>query len=117
MPAYDQCPKTFMGAILTGKRQFLFKSDVPVLSAPKWPELGLKAVWTRVSGDRILMSYFPPMESKSSKLPPRDFFWGVLQSLRPEYCETLIAEAAAKRSELQDTFVAGNSILNIGITK
>ena len=51
LPPFSKCNKVFLGQILTGARNCLAKRDVPRLSVPKWPELGLPAVFPKVAGD------------------------------------------------------------------
>ena len=97
LPPYQQCTKLHLGQILAGKVQVLRKKDVPRLSCPKWPELGISTIWPQVQNDKELMTYFPKDYLLSKKQPPREFFWGIMQSVRPNYCETLIKEAQHRR--------------------
>ena len=48
LPPYDECSKLFLGQILTKQRKVLLKKDVPVLAAPKWPELALCDLWPKI---------------------------------------------------------------------
>ena len=59
LPPYDQCPKQFLGQVLTGKKKVLYRREVPRLSAPKWPELGMNEIWPKIKDDRVLQQYFP----------------------------------------------------------
>ena len=45
LPPYDWSSKVYLGQLLTGKRRYLLKRQVPVLSAPRWPELSLADIW------------------------------------------------------------------------
>ena len=99
LPAYSKCNKVFLGQILTGARNCLAKRDVPRLSVPKWPELGLPAVWPKVAGDEVLMSYFPKEVAEDGHFPDRDHFWGVLQTIRSEFAQTLVQEAQHLRAQ------------------
>jgi len=106
----------FLGEVITGKKRVLKKKDVPRLSAPHWQELSLKEIWPKVSQDKELLLYFP-RESKLDMRPPdRTFFWGVMQTIRADFCEVLIGEAKAKRNQAISTVPKSNTILNIGIT-
>ena len=48
-----------MAQILTKKKKVLLKKDVPVLQAPKWPELATADIWQKVQNDPRVMAYFP----------------------------------------------------------
>ena len=98
LPPYDECPKFFMGQILTNKKKVLKKKDVPRSSAPKWPELALSDLWPRIQNDSAVMAYFPRFHGPQVKAPNRQFFWGILFTLRGDFCESLIDEAAEKRA-------------------
>ncbi len=117
LPPYEWCSKIFLGQLLTGKRKWVFRKDVPRLSAPKWPELALADIWPQIQEDRELLLYFPERATINAKLPNRDFFWGILQTLRQNYCEDLIAEAQDRRSAVKSRVPNANTILNIGVTK
>ena len=117
LPPFEECPKVFLAQIITGKKQVVDKRLVPRLSAPKWPELSLKEIWERVKGDEQLMQYFPQRSPLDTKLPNRDFFWGVMFSVRLNYSEELVAEARRKRSQRHVIKPMANTLLNVGITR
>ena len=68
------------------------------MSPPTWPEISVKAIWPEIESDKEIMQYFPERIPESTKLPSREFMWGVLYTLRPNYCEALIKEAMTIRS-------------------
>ena len=70
-----------------------------------------------MAGDKEIRSYFPERGLLDRKLPPRDFFWKVMQTLRPDYCEQLIKEAQHTRSAMRRRVPQANTILNVGVTK
>jgi len=50
-------------------------------------------------------------------MPPRSFFWSVLFTLRGDFCDDLITEAAEERGRIRPAKDPKNTILNIGIAK
>ena len=52
LPPYDECPKFFLGQILTNKKMVLNKKDVPRSTAPKWPELAINDLWPRIQNNK-----------------------------------------------------------------
>ena len=116
LPPFSNCPKLYLGQILTGQRQVLEKRNVPRMTAPKWPELGLATIWAQVQLDKELMEYFPKTSLLDMRPPSRQFFWGIMFALRGDFCEELIAEAQDKRAAAGVVRPQSHTILNIGIT-
>jgi hypothetical protein len=48
------------------------------------------------------MQYLPDQEQGSSKLPEREFFLGILGTLRPQYLERIIQDAEKASFKEQD---------------
>ena len=117
LPPFDQTPKSFMAQILCRQKKVLLKKDVPVLSAPKWPELATAEIWAKLQNDALVMSYFPREHKPGQKLPDRNFLWRVLFTLRGDWCEDLILEAHRLRAEKAPSRDPKNTILNVGITR
>ena len=79
--------------------------------------MAIKDIWAQIQKDKQLMEYFPKSSALDNRPPNRSFFWGVMFTLRKDYCEELIAEAQAKRAEHGVKFPKAHTILNVGITK
>ena len=69
------------------------KREVPLSTAPKWPELGVAEVWPRLLHDKDLLRYFPREWSEDGVPADRTFMWKILYALRPHFTETLVREA------------------------
>ena len=104
-----------MAQIITGQKKVLYRKDVPQLKAPLWPELALNELWPQFKADAMLMEYLP--NSASKKNPPREFVWGVLQSLQHDYCEKLIGEAFDKRQRARVKPNNAKTLVNVGVTQ
>ena len=61
--------------------------------------------------DPVLSKYLPSKEQLSGKLPERDFFFGVLSTLRNQYMRDVIAEAHKKRFTVADDDAKKEGIL------
>ena len=48
-------------------------------------------------GDPVLAKYLSSKEQLSGKLPEREFFFGILCTLKQDYMKEIIAEASKKR--------------------
>ena len=117
MPEFTLCSKVFLAQILIDEKKALERLKVPRCNIPKWPELAVHLVWERVKNDPNVMVYFPP-ERSDSKLPPRDYFWGILTAINPAFVESLVGEARQIRVQHRQGIVQrGNTLTKIGITK
>ena len=52
--------------------------------------------------DPVLSKYLPNKDQLSNKLPEREFFFGVMCTLKKQYMTDIIAEAQAKRYKIED---------------
>ena len=52
-----------------------------------------------VAQDPAIMKYFPDWKP-GKKLPPRDFFWHIINKLKPSYVKQIVASAISNREEL-----------------
>ena len=55
-----------------------------------------------VMKDELLVKYLPKKEQLSGRLPERDFFFGLLCTLRHRYMKEIIADAQRARSTTSD---------------
>ncbi len=62
----------------------------------------MKNLYPDAMKDPVLSKYLPSKEQVSNKLPERDFFFGVLCTLRRQYVTDIIEEANKKRFKVGD---------------
>lgn len=74
-------------------------NEVKRINVPQYDEISVKNLWAEVSQDPELMKYFPDTKC-SSKLPERDYFFGVLCTLQPEYINSIIDHANKERNSI-----------------
>ena len=75
--------------------------DVKLVSVPKYEELSVKALYPQVEVDTELMLYFPTKQKKS-QFPDREYFLNVLNTLRNELTQNIIAKAQSLRNTAAD---------------
>jgi hypothetical protein len=80
----------FLKAILANKKKALHQSKVKLMEVPKFPELSVKSMFEEAIRDPEVGIYLPDFEMNSKKFPEREFFFGVLASLRPDYLKQVI---------------------------
>ena len=62
----------------------------------------MKNLYEDALKDLVLTKYLPTKEQLSNKLPEREFFFGVLCTLRKQYMTDIIQDASKKRFKVSD---------------
>ncbi len=71
-----------MRDILSEKKSYLKQNDVIRLDVPAYQEISVKNLYEDAMKDPVLSKYLPTKEQLSNKLPERDFFFGIVCTLR-----------------------------------
>jgi len=85
----------FFQQILEGSKGHLFQKNVNERRVPNWPEVSVARAWAQLESDTRLMAYLP--DKKGDKMPPKRWFWGVVNTLRGHWCDAFLGEAAEQR--------------------
>jgi len=72
------------------------------MEVPHYQEISVKNLYPDAMKDPVLSKYLPSKEQVSNKLPERDFFFGVVCTLRRQYVTDIIEEANKKRFKVGD---------------
>lgn len=67
------------------------------MSVPLYQEISVKSLYPDAMKDPVLSRYLPNPDQLSGKLPERDFFFGILCTLKQQYMKDVIADANNKR--------------------
>ena len=86
MPDEASMNKDFFKAVLAGQKQLLKKQEVSYITVPHYDELSVKALWPELKKDGEFMQFFPA-EYPKGRGPPREYFYNVLNTLKPEYLQ------------------------------
>lgn len=86
------CPTVFLNAVFAGEKILLKRRKVKTIEVPKYKELCVKKVMEAIVNDAELIKHLPDL-TMSKKLPDRDFLFNIINSLRPEYMESIIDTA------------------------
>ena len=70
---------------------------------PKYEELSVKNLYPDAIKDQVIGPYLPDLEMNSQRLPERDFFFGILGTLKPDYLKKIIDEAFNNRFQAGKT--------------
>lgn len=88
--------KDFLKQVLVGEKQLLKMAKVKPVNVPNYDELSVKRLYPLLKEDPELSQYLPDVTSKS-RLPARDYFFTVLNTLQPAYLEAIIKKAQDSR--------------------
>ena len=97
LPTLSGTSLDFMRDILKEAKQHLKTNEVIHIDVPHYPELSVKNMYEDAMRDEVLAKYLPSKKQLSNKLPERDFFFGVLATLRRQYMTDVIKQAHEHR--------------------
>ena len=83
----------FMRDILSEAKMFLRQNEVNHMEVPCYQEISVKNLYEDAMKDELLVKYLPTKEQLSGRLPERDFFFGLMCTLRNQYMKDIIAGA------------------------
>jgi hypothetical protein len=85
MPSLKGTKLIFLRAIFCNKKKALKQTKIHNIVVPHYEELSVKNLYADAMKDELLKDYLPELEENSNRLPERNFFFGILGTLRPEY--------------------------------
>ena len=88
--------KDFLRQILKDDKSLLKLSDVSPVHMPKYDELSVKNLYAKFKHDKEFMSHFPD-HLPQGKLPDRQYFFNILNTLHEDYTQQLLKHAADQR--------------------
>ena len=100
MPTQKGTKVSFLRAIFCNKKKALKQTNVSSIVVPHYDELSVKNLYADAMKDELVKDYLPDLEQNSNRVPERDFFFGILNSLRPQYIKKVIEDANKVRYEV-----------------
>jgi hypothetical protein len=111
LPSIQGTKLSFLRDILSEEKRHLKQNEVIQLEVPSYQELSVKALYDDAMNEPTLKKYLPSRQQLSGKLPERDFFFGVLCTLKQQYMRDIIDEASKKRFKIEDADDSKKGIL------
>ena len=90
LPTMKGTKLSFMRDILADKKLHLKQNEVIRLDIPAYQELSVKNLNEDDMKDPVLTKCLPTKEQLSNKLPEREFFFGIMCTLRKQYMTDII---------------------------
>ena len=84
--------KDFLNEVFSDKKKLFEINKVKRINVPKYDELSVLSFWPQMQEDENFMKYFPTKFPKG-RVPDREYFWNIMNTLMPEYTAQLIKNA------------------------
>jgi hypothetical protein len=78
----------------------LKKNQVTYIHVPGYDELSVKRLWASLKDDKNFVVFFQD-EYPKDKLPCRDYFFNILNSVYPDYLKSIMEHASKERFTAQ----------------
>ena len=88
---------SFLRDLLSDKKQHLKRNEVIHMAIPNYKEISVKNLYDDAMKDPVLSKYLPSKEQLSGKLPEREFFFGVMCTLKNNYMKEILKGANDQR--------------------
>lgn len=114
--------KDFLKQILAGTKKLYHLNEIKPVYVPQYDELSVKRLWPNLKRANDFMIFLPD-ELPKGRLPDRDYFFTVLNTLNEEYVAHIINEAGKTRfsgdgeKNKNETILMSNEIGNMLMEK
>ena len=96
LPAENRCSLKFMQQILSDRKGFILRQNVPTMFVPNWPECGIKAIWPQAIRVEAFAKHMPD-DWTATERTERRYFYGILTAIAPDFVIHMINEARTLR--------------------
>ena len=93
---------SYLRYVLSDKKLHLKQIEVIRMEIPAYQELSVKNLYEDAMKDEVLSKYLPSPEQLSGRLPEKDFFYGVICTLRKQYMRDIIEAPNKKRFKVDE---------------
>ena len=84
--------KDFLRQVLAEEKDFIKMEGLRTINVPHFDELSVKNIFPKFQQDPAVMRFLPNRLPKG-KLPEREYFFNVLNTVNPEYTQSMIDHA------------------------
>ena len=101
VPPEKMLNRDFMKQLLVEDKKLLELRAVRHANVPRYDELAVKKFWPLMQKDAAFMQYMPDVTTEG-RMPEREYFWNVLNTLQTVYVQRLIEHANSQRMTVQE---------------
>ena len=92
--------KDFLKQILVEEKELIPIGNINFVNVPMYDELSVKRLWPEMRGSPDFMRFFPDKLPKG-RLPDRDYFFNIMNTVNTEYMQQLIRHANEERHSME----------------
>ena len=92
LPPDFMMTKDFLRQVLAEEKDFIKMEGLRTINVPHFDELSVKNIFPKFQQDPAVMRFLPNRLPKG-KLPEREYFFNVLNTVNPEYTQSMIDHA------------------------
>ena len=96
LPGIKQVSFGFLKDVFANRKKVLKKKQVDYISVPHFQELSVKRLWPDLKAD-VEFNVFFNDDFPEEKVPNRDFFFNILNTIYPDYLKNIMAHASKER--------------------
>ena len=109
LPPEYMVNKDFLKEVLTEDKSLLRLDEVSRINVPLYDELSVINIWPMMKQDKKFMLYFPSKMAKG-RVPDREYFFNILNTIQPAYLQNLIKHANEQRNSVMNNAIAKEAI-------
>ena len=96
LPGIKQVSFAFLKDVYANRKKVLKKKQVDYISVPHFQELSVKRLWPDLKDDKEFNVFFND-EFPEQKVPNREFFMNILNTIYPDYLKNIMSHASKER--------------------
>ena len=101
--------KDFLKEVFAEDKELLELKEVRWINVPLFDELSVIKIWPKTKEDTQFMKYFPQKLPKG-RVPDREYFFNILNTLYPLYVQEIIRHANDQRNSVANDAQARETI-------
>ncbi len=101
--------KDFLKEVFAEDKELLELKEVSFINVPLFDELSVIKIWPMTKEDKQFMKYFPHKLPKG-RVPDREYFFNILNTLYPVYVQEIIRHANSQRNSVANDAQARETI-------
>ena len=109
LPPEYMMNKDFLKEVFAEDKELLELKEVSFINVPLFDELSVIKIWPMTKEDKQFMKYFPHKLPKG-RVPDREYFFNILNTLYPVYVQEIIRHANAQRNSVANDAQARETI-------
>jgi len=91
--------KDFLKEVFAEEKELFELKEVSFINVPLFDELSVIKLWPMTKEDKLFMKYFPQKLPKG-RVPDREYFFNILNTLYPLYVQEIIRHANEQRNSV-----------------